>query len=144
MAYSMTRQERLIIASGDATSTSTAGRIPCLTRPFYVRRAAVQILVAGTVAAIVVTIKKRITYASDTGAVAIGTLTLPSATSAVGTVVYLDDLNTKIGYSEELYAVVSTAATSTGTIDVSVELEDAPDNLDAFNASDTTYTEVTA
>ncbi len=144
MAYSMTRREHVIIAAGDATSTSTAGRLPCMTRPFYVRRAAVQVLVAGTVAAIVVTIKKRITYASDTGGTTIGTLTMPSATSAVGTLVYLDDLNTKIGYSEEVYAVVSTAATSTGTIDVTIELEDAPDNLDAFNASDTTYTEVTA
>lgn len=144
MAYSMTRVELPLITAGDATSTSTAGYKSCLLRPFYVRRLAVMVTVAGTVAAIVVTVKKRVTPGSDSGGTTIGTLTMPSATSAAGTVVYLDDLNTKLSYGDQLYAVVSTASTSTGTIDVTADIEDAPDSIDRANVDDSSLTEVTA
>ena len=143
MAYGMTRYEHQLMNAADGTSTSTAGRKSCGTRPVYVRRASMKVVVAGTTTAVVVTLKKRITPASDTGGTTIGTITMTSATSAAGVQVYLDDLNTLISYGDEVYAVVSTAGGGSLTIDFMVELEDAPDNIDRANIDDTTLAEVT-
>ncbi len=144
MSYGNTRYEYQLMNAADGTSTSTAGRKTVNLRPVYVRRASMNVVVAGTTTPVVVTLKKRITPASDTGGTTIGTLTMPSATSAAGVMVYLDDLNTLISYGNEVYSVVSTAGGGSLTIDVTVELEDAPDNIDRVNADETGITEVTA
>lgn len=58
----------------------------------------------------VVTVYRRVTYASQTNAVAIGTLTIPTG-SAVGTVIYKDVGQFQLQPGDQLWFKVTTAGT---------------------------------
>ncbi len=129
MSYQMTRRVHNLVLAGDGTSTSTAGRLPAQTNGLTVNRVGFQVTVAGTTTAPVVTFKKRVTPGTDTGGTVIATVTAASATAAAGTIYYVDNLSTKVGISEELYAVVSTAGGGSLAIDIFAEVSHTPSSL---------------
>lgn len=101
-------------AANDLTTTGVKARMLPGLQPVIIRKIAAYIQEVGATTDPIVTVKKRVTPLTDTGAVTLGTLTWPVATP-IGTVVY-KAINppVKLSPGEELVFDVTTATATSG------------------------------
>jgi hypothetical protein len=126
MAYPHHKVEQSL-GTGVVTSAAAIGTPfhPGLQK-FVVRAFALVLTAAITGSDAIVELRKRITPGSDTGAVAVGTITLPLTGTAIGQVYYKRGFNVSIQPGDELIMVVTDVATA-GTVFGKVELDPQPE-----------------
>ena len=129
MAYDHQKSDVLAGLNVLVTTTGVKTNTPAATFPFVVRALAAVVRTAPTVAATVITGKRRPTPSSAAGEVIIGTLTLPLS-AVIGNLYYKTGFSTKIFAGEEFVFDVTTASTA-GAADLIVQTEpnwDIPGN----------------
>lgn len=114
MAYTHNQFERLVANRVDL-ATDTSYFMSAGFTPFILKAAAVVVTTATASSSVIVTITRRITAGSNTGEVAVDVITVPVST-AQGSVVYVDGLDTKVSPGEELEFAVSGSGTGNGDI----------------------------
>jgi len=116
MAYTEEFNEIRIVDGGDCTSTGEKGDFNPGLNPVTIRRAAaiVEVASATTTACVITLYKNTAGTTTTTNRTTIDTITIPGATAA-GQVLYVDGLDVDVDPGEEVQAVVTTAATTTGT-----------------------------
>lgn len=129
MAYDHTQYVAQIANAADCTSTGEKGDWSPGYMPHIVRALAVEVEVASatTTACVVTFYRNTLGTTTTTNRTTIDTITVPAA-AAAGNVYYVDENTTDFAFYEispgqEIQAVVTTAATTTGTNTVSAVLE---------------------
>lgn len=131
MSYTHQMTFHLVANRVDLATDSTYLLTPGY-QPITLRAVAAVITTTLAVAAITITITKRILVGSDAGAVAVGTLTIPSLTAA-GKVVFKDGMEVKVMPGEELKFLVGGTGTGNGDIIATVEPSwEVPGNVAAM------------
>lgn len=113
MAYDHTQTSvTLATAASIASAANVGAAVPFAVRTL-IRRVVVTITTDTTVASSVITLYRRITAGSDTGRVAIGTVTVPVASAGNAYVLQvINDSDRKIGLGEEIIAASDGGATA--------------------------------
>jgi hypothetical protein len=115
------------LGTGVVTSAAAIGTpIHPVLQKFVVRGFALILTAAITGSDAIVELRKRITPGSDTGAVAVTTITLPLTGTAIGQVYYKRGLNVSLQPGDELIMVVTDTATA-GTVYGYAEVDPQPE-----------------
>lgn len=136
MSYSHTQYTKSVVTDTAITAAANVGAAQHFAVKTILRRVTATVTVALTTAAAVLTIYRRVTPDSDTGRVAIGTLTIP-VSSAIGTVWVLESINDtdrKIAIGEEII-VASDGGPGAGSANIDLLVEPSWDTAENEGAT---------